>query len=67
MQAKQDKVFHVSSLGNIFRKSLEMFAYRLEDETCNVLSLDDIKIEQKFFIVFQSGTGLTKTSAVRLA
>lgn len=48
MQAKQDQVFHVSSLGNIFQKSLGMFAYRLEDETCNVLSLDDIKIEQNF-------------------
>lgn len=67
MQAKRNQVFHVSSLGNLFRKSLEMFAYRLEDEICNVLSLDDIKIGQKFFIVFQSGTGLTKTSAVRLA
>ena len=44
-----------------------MFAYCLEDENGNELCLDALKIEQKFFVVFSSGTGFTRTSAERIA
>lgn len=67
MMTERDKIYDVSSMGKLFRKSLEMFAYRLEDENGNELCLDALKIEQKFFVVFPSGTGFTRTSAVRIA
>jgi hypothetical protein len=67
MITERDKIFDVSSIGKLFRKSLEMFAYRLEDENGNELCLDAVEIEQKFFVIFPSGTGLTRTSGVRIA
>jgi hypothetical protein len=67
MMTGRDEIFDVSSMGRLFRKSLEMFAYRLEDQYGNVLCLDALKIEQKFFVIFLSGTGFTRTSAVRIA
>jgi hypothetical protein len=67
MMTERDKIFDVSSIGKLYRKSLEMFAYRLEDENGNELRLDALKIEQKFFVVFPSGTGFTRTSAMRIA
>ena len=67
MMTERDKIFDISSIGKLFRKSLEMFAYRLEDENGNELCLDAVEIEQKFFVVFPSGTGFTRTSGVRIA
>ena len=67
MMTERDKIFDVSSMGKLFRKSLEMFAYRLEDENGNEIRLDTLSIEQKFFVVFPSGTGFTRTSGVRIA
>ncbi|MBI5589990.1 MAG: hypothetical protein HY881_05860 [Deltaproteobacteria bacterium] len=67
MMTERDKIFDISSMGKLFRKSLEMFAYRLEDENGKELCLDALEIEQKFFVVFHSGTGLTRTSGVRIA
>ncbi len=67
MVTERDKLFDISSIGKLFWKSLEMFAYRLEDENGNELRLNALEIEQKFFVVFLSGTGFTRTSAVRIA
>lgn len=62
---KRDQRFMVSSLGKMFRRSLELFAHHLEDEAGNEIQLDSLAIDQRFFVVFTSGTGLTRTSAVR--
>jgi hypothetical protein len=67
MMTERDELFDISSIGKLFRKSLEMFAYRLEDESGDELCLDALKVEQKFFVVFPSGTGFTRTSGVRIA
>jgi hypothetical protein len=67
MMMERDKIFDVSSMGKLFRKSLEMFAYRLEDENGNEIRLDALEIEQKFFVVFPSDTGFTRTSGIRIA
>jgi hypothetical protein len=56
----------VASIGKLFRKSLELFAHHLEDEAGNEIGLDDLRVDQKFFVCFFSGTGLTRTSAVRI-
>jgi hypothetical protein len=64
MQAR-DQIFEVASLGKLFRRSLELFAHHLEDEAGNEIQLDSLAIDQKFFVIFPSGTGLTRTSAVR--
>ncbi len=63
----RDKRFEVSSLGKMYGKSLAIFAHHLEDEGGNEIDLDDMEIDRTFFVVFESGTGLTRTSAVRIA
>jgi hypothetical protein len=62
----QDQSFEVASIGKLFRKSLELFAHHLEDEAGNEIGLDDLRVDQKFVVYFTSGTGLTRTSAVRI-
>lgn len=66
MEVDSDKRFEVSSIGKLYGKSLAMFAHHLEDESGNEVDLDEMEIDRPFFVVFESGTGLTKTSAVRI-
>lgn len=61
------EAYNVSSLGKMYRKSIEMFAHHYETEDRTEIALDDISIGKKFFILFESPTGLTRTSAVRIA
>jgi hypothetical protein len=63
----QDQRFEVASMGTLYRKSLDLFADHLEDPDGNEIQLDDLKIDQPFFVIFPSGTGFTRTSAKRIA
>ena len=63
---KQAQRFEVASIGKLFRKSLELFAHHLEDEAGDEIGMDDLHVDQKFVVYFTSGTGLTRTSAVRI-
>ena len=65
MKMKMNQTFDVSSVGKLYWKSLAVFAHRLEDKDGREISLDDLDIDQTFFVIFPSGTGLTRTSAVR--
>jgi len=67
MNTFQEQRFDVSSMGKIYRKSVELFAHHLEDEDGNEIRLDDLGIDQPFFVIFPSGTGFTRTSAKRIA
>lgn len=67
MVTERDKLFDISSIGKLFRKSLETFAYRIEDENGHELRLGALEIKQKFFVIFPSGNGFTRTSGVRIA
>lgn len=66
MENEKNQLFIVSSIGALRKKSLAMFAHRLEDDCGKELQLDELEIDQKFFVVFASGTGFTRTSAVRI-
>ena len=67
MEKDKEQLFEVSSIGAIRRKSLSMLAHRLEDPQGKELELDDLAIDQSFFVVFPSGTGFTRTSATRIS
>ncbi len=66
MSEIRDRIFEVSSMGRLYRKSLNMFACYLEDNKGNKIHLDNLSVDQPFFVFFKSGTGITRTSAVRV-
>ena len=66
MKTKKDQLFDVSSIGAIYRKTLTFFAHHLEDEDGNEIGPDDLEIGKPFFVIFPSGNGFTRTSAVRV-
>jgi hypothetical protein len=66
MDEDRDQRFMVSSLGTFYRASLEMFAHHLETVDGKKIKINELNIDQPFFVIFQSGTGFTRTSAVRL-
>ncbi len=59
--------FDVSSVGILFRNSLEMFAEKIVDDSGNEIQASSMKINDKAFAVFESGTGKTRTSLVRIS
>jgi hypothetical protein len=65
MQDRRNQQFKVSSLGRLYRTSLEMFAHHLENKDGKTIQLDELAIDQPFFFLFNSGTGYKRTSAVR--
>jgi hypothetical protein len=67
MRTDRDQQFKVSSLGVLYRASLETFAHQLENKDGETIQVDDLAVDQQFFVVFKSGTGFTRTSAVRIA
>ena len=67
MPSKNEQVFEVSSMGTMYRKSLLMFAHHLVDENGRTVSLEELAPGRRFFVFFRSGTGLTRTSAIRIA
>ena len=67
MTSENEQIFEVSSMGRMYRKSLLMFAHHLVDETGRAVSPEELSPGRRFFVFFQSGTGLTRTSAKRIA
>ncbi len=67
MHKDRNQRFDVSSMGQLFRISLAMFAHHLEDENGGKLSMDELRLNQRFFVVYESGNGFTRTSAKRIA
>lgn len=67
MTADHDQVFEISSVGKLYRMSLSQFAHHLEDEAGSVIDVETLTVNQRFFVLFSSGTGLTRTSARRIA
>ncbi|MFP4421257.1 MAG: hypothetical protein ACLFRG_12000 [Desulfococcaceae bacterium] len=66
MVIEQERRFDISGIGPLFFKSLKMFAERLEDENGRELRAEDLALNQKFYVVFSSGTGPTRTSGSRI-
>ena len=58
--------YDVSSVGRLYRISLEMFADRLVDENGNDIKAAEMKIHDRAYAIFRSGTGNTRTSLVRI-
>ncbi len=67
MNELRDQKFNVSSIGMIYRKTLSLFAHHFEDEDGRPIRLRQLTLGQRFFVVFESGTGLTRASAIRVA
>jgi hypothetical protein len=65
-QNPQEHRYSISSIGLLYRKSLQLFAQELEDLAGHPLTLDQIQVGQRFMVVFASGTGRTRTSAIRI-
>lgn len=61
-----DKKFYVSSVGNLFKVSLEMFADKLIDQNGKEITPDEMNINDKAYAIFRSGTGTTRTSVTRI-
>lgn len=59
--------FDVSSVGPLFRNSLELFADKIVDENGKEIKAHQMKINDKAYAVFQSGTGKTRTSLIRIS
>lgn len=58
--------FNVSSVGELYMNSIEMFAEKITDMAGNAIPIENIEVGQKVFVFFSSGTGLTRTSAKRI-
>jgi hypothetical protein len=67
MRSYCEERFEVSSVGPMHRKSMLMLAHHLEDENGRTVHLEELAPGRRFFVFFQSGTGLTRTSAERIA
>lgn len=67
MTSKNEQIFEVSGMGKMYRKSLLMFAHHLEDDNGRTIHPEDLAPGRRFFVIFPSGTGLTRTSAERIA
>jgi hypothetical protein len=67
MASEYEQIFEVSSMGRMYRKSLLMFSHHLEDESGRTVDVEQLVPGRKFFVFFYSGTGLTRTSAERIA
>ena len=61
-----ERKFNVSSMGELFNKSVENIADKITDKDGNEISLESISVGQKVFLVFRNGTGFTRTSAERI-
>ena len=63
---KMDRKYEIASVGILYWKSLELFAKRLEDSEGRSIAQESLQINDRFVVVFPSGTGLTRTSGVRV-
>ncbi len=63
---KRERQYEISSVGRLYWKSLELFATRLENLTGQELDQNNLQVDERFFVIFPSGTGMTRTSGVRV-
>lgn len=61
-----DKKYAISSVGNFYKKSLEMFAEKLVDENGKEINAEDMELGDLAYAIFPSGTGKTRTSVRRI-
>ncbi len=60
------KRFDISSVGTYQKISVEMFADKIMDKEGNEVNLDDLDLNETAYVEFTSGTGVTRTSVVRI-
>lgn len=58
--------YEVSSVGKLFKKSLEMFADQLVDENGNKITADEMNVNDKAYAVFWNGANTSRTSVIRI-
>ena len=63
---KQERKYDIASVGIVYWKSLELFATRLEDGNGRTIEHEEVKVDDRFWVVFPSGTGYTRTSGKRV-
>lgn len=63
---KMQRKYDIASIGVLYWKSLELFAIRLEDMKGRVLDQSELQVDERFWVIFPSGTGFTRTSGVRV-
>ncbi|MBM9512230.1 hypothetical protein [Desulfogranum marinum] len=66
MKDDRDKRFYVSSVGNLFLKSLEMFADRIVSAQGQVVDPKKMELNESATVEFQGPTRTTRTSVVRI-
>ncbi len=63
---EMERKYDIASVGVLYWKSLELFATRLEGMEGRVLDQSDLQVNERFWVIFPSGTGFTRTSGVRV-
>ncbi len=66
MKNDREKRYYVSSIGDLYLKSLEMFADRIVSQDGEVINPKTMKLNEKAFVEFQGGTTTTRTSITRI-
>jgi hypothetical protein len=66
MEEIMEKRYAISSVGNFYKKSLEMFAEKLVDENGKEIDAEEMELGDWAYAIFSSGTGKTKTSVRRI-
>ncbi len=66
MKSDREKRYYVSSIGNLYLKSLELFADRIISQDGEVINAKTMKLNEKAFVEFQGGTTTTRTSVTRI-
>lgn len=61
-----ERKYDIASVGVVYWKSLELFATRLEDAKGEQVDQAALAVDQRFWVIFSSGNGFTRTSAVRV-
>lgn len=66
MKKDRDKRFYVSSVGNLFLISLEMFGDRIVSAQGEIVEPNKMEINESAFVEFQGPTRTTRTSVTRI-
>jgi hypothetical protein len=66
MKNDRDKRFYVSSVGNLFLLSLEMFGERIVSAQGEIVEPNKMKINDTAFVEFKGPTRITRTSVTRI-
>lgn len=61
-----ERKYDIASVGVVYWKSLELFASRLENLEGEQIDQSALTVGQRFWVIFLSGNGFTRTSAKRV-